>query len=71
VFKYDLDGDVTSEQRHFVSGAGPTQKWYDGADRLVEVRQPTDVNDFYTFPWTTRYLRGGAGFLDTKSAAAM
>jgi YD repeat-containing protein len=55
-FQYDLDGDVTSEQHHFVAGAGPVQKWYDGADRLVEVQQPTDVNDFYTFPWRTRYL---------------
>jgi len=55
-FQYDLDGNVTSEQRHFAPGAGPIRKWYDGADRLVEVRQPTDVNDFYTFPWTTRYL---------------
>jgi YD repeat-containing protein len=49
-FQYDLDGDVISEQRHFVAGAGPIQKWYDGADRLVEVQQPTDANDFYTFP---------------------
>jgi hypothetical protein len=37
--------------------AGPTRKWYDGADRLVEVQQPTDPNyDCYTFPWRTRYL---------------
>ena len=56
-FQYDLDGNLTSEQRHFAANAGPTQKWYDGADRLVEVRQPTDGNwDFYTFPWLTRYF---------------
>ena len=56
-FQYDLDGNVISEQRHYAPNAGPTQKWYDGADRLVEVRQPTDAYyDYYTFPWTTRYL---------------
>ena len=56
-FQYDIDGNLTSEQHHYAPNAGPTQKWYDGADRLVEVRQPVDGNyDFYTFPWTTRYL---------------
>ena len=56
-FQYDLDGNVTSEQRHYTANAGPTQKWYDGVDRLVEVMQPTDANyDFYAFAWTTRYL---------------
>ncbi len=55
-FQYDGDGNVTSEQRHYTSGAGPVRKWYDAEDRLIEVQQPTDPSDFYTFPWSTRYL---------------
>ena len=54
-FQYDLDGNQISETHHY-NGPGVTQKWYDGADRLVQVQQPTDPSDFYTFPWTTRYL---------------
>ncbi len=35
----------------------PTNNWYDGEDRLVEVQQPRDPNnDAYQNPWTTRYL---------------
>jgi YD repeat-containing protein len=72
-FQYDLDGNVTSEQRHYTPTAGPTLKWYDGADRLVEVKQPTDPNyDFYTFPWTTRYLydltQGGTVAIGSSAA---
>ncbi len=55
-FTYDLDGNVTSEQQHYTNTAGPTTKWYDAMGRLVEVQQPTDPSDFYTFSWTTRYL---------------
>ncbi|MHB8181825.1 MAG: RHS repeat-associated core domain-containing protein [Acidithiobacillus ferrivorans] len=34
-----------------------TEKFYDGADRLVEVVQPHDAaHDVYSSPWTTRYL---------------
>jgi YD repeat-containing protein len=54
---FDLDGNVTSETRHYGStNAATTKKWYDGVDRLVEVQQPIDPSDFYPFPWTTRYL---------------
>jgi len=55
-FTYDLDGNVTTEVHHFTGGDGTTTKWYDGADRLVEVKQPADPNDFYHFAWMTRYL---------------
>jgi hypothetical protein len=35
----------------------PTEKYYDGEDRLVEVIQPKDGNyDVFTNPWITRYL---------------
>ena len=61
-FTYDLDGEESSETHHFgcVPGttctAGTTTKWYDGADRLVEVRSPADPADAFTSPWLTRYL---------------
>jgi YD repeat-containing protein len=55
-FQYDLDGNGTTEVHHYTNTPGTTTKWYDGADRLVEVRQPTDPLDFYQFPWLTRYL---------------
>ncbi len=61
-YTYDLDGNETTETHHFgcVSGhtctPGVTTKWYDGADRLVEVQQPQDPSDYYTYPWLTRYL---------------
>lgn len=36
---------------------GATCKFYDGLDRLVEVKQPYDSTfDLYTNPWITRYL---------------
>lgn len=55
-FAYDLDSDTTTETHHYTSTPGTTTKWYDGADRLVEVQQPTDPLDYYKFAWTTRYL---------------
>jgi len=54
LFAYDGDGNVDSETHHHgcapgVSCAtGVTLKWYDGADRLVEVSQPGS--------WLTRYI---------------
>ena len=37
--------------------AGTTCNFYDGLDRLVEVKQPYDtVNDLYKYAWITRYL---------------
>jgi YD repeat-containing protein len=55
-FQYDLDGNVTSEVHNHTSTPATTRKWYDGADSLVEVQQPTDPSDFYGFAWMTRYL---------------
>jgi RHS repeat-associated protein len=59
-YAYDADGDVIGETHHFgnqgASQPGTTQKYYDGADRLVEVGLPQDSTDFYSFPWLTRYL---------------
>jgi RHS repeat-associated protein len=61
-YSYDQDGNTVSEEHHHaclaLSGcqAGITAKWYDGADRLVEVRQPQDGNDAYAFAWMTRYI---------------
>lgn len=49
--------------------AGTTRKYYDGEDRLVEVKAPQDGNyDVYANPWITRYLydltqSGGAAVL--------
>lgn len=57
---YDADGDVTSEMHHYgctsatSCTAGVTQRWYDGADRLIEVSQPG--NTYFNAPlWLTRY----------------
>ena len=70
-FAYDRDGNETQETVYhggtYVSGAlptlpsppPPTTKYYDGADRLVEVQQPRDSSnngEAYTNPWITRYL---------------
>jgi YD repeat-containing protein len=61
-YTYDLDGNALTETHHFGCAnaqsctPGVTQKWYDGADRLVEVREPTDPADFFPFPWLTRYV---------------
>jgi YD repeat-containing protein len=54
IFSYDADGNVVSETHHHgcapgaACTAGVTLKWYDGADRLVEVSQPGT--------WLTRYI---------------
>jgi YD repeat-containing protein len=60
---YDLDGNVKTETHHFgctsvasCTSPGITTKWYDGADRLVEVQQPYDASDIQQYPWSTRYL---------------
>jgi YD repeat-containing protein len=62
-FLYDLDGNETSETHHYGCApgssctAGVTSKWYDGADRLVEVQLPHDAAwDNYASNWITRYL---------------
>ena len=61
-YTYDLDGNEKTETHHYgctaVSSctAGVTQKFYDGADRLVEVVQPSDGWDVQSYPWATRYI---------------
>lgn len=61
-YTYDLDGDQASETHHYgcltASGCVPglTKKWYDGADRLVEVTLPFDGWDIQGYPWSTRYV---------------
>jgi YD repeat-containing protein len=60
-FTYDADGNENSETHHFgcvaVSSCNPgvTYKWYDGADRLVEVALPYDANDVQGYRMMTRY----------------
>jgi len=75
-FSYDLDGEELTETHHHgcIPGssctAGVTTKWYDGADRLVEVKQPQDPRDLYTYPWLTRYIYDlSAGGNDTIASA--
>jgi YD repeat-containing protein len=60
---YDADGDAVAQTviRQASATATPapqtTSKYYDGADRLIEVKQPQDSTyDTYTNPWLTRYL---------------
>jgi len=69
---YDADGNALSstDYRGSKNEAATTLNWYDAADRLVEVQEPYESaltpgmvpfqtgneNDFYPFPWRTRYL---------------
>lgn len=60
-YTYDADGNQSSKTAHYnctVSSctAGTTTNWYDGEDRLVEVKYPHDTSDYYSFDWLTRYL---------------
>jgi len=68
-YAYDLDSDVSSKaEYHGCTTAqscpvGTTQKWYDGADQLVEVSQPFDSRTWSDTgvgydgaPWLTRYI---------------
>ena len=79
-FSYDLDGDVVTETHHHgcatIAGctAGVTRKWYDGADRLVEIMLPYDAkNDYHTYSWLTRHLYdlsgGGTRQLTVQASA--
>ena len=59
---YDADGNVVKSLAYrmttYNSTAAqyPTNNWYDGEDRLVEVQQPRDPsNDAFANAWTTRY----------------
>jgi YD repeat-containing protein len=59
---YDGDSNLVNEAHSFTCTAGnactqgSTIRWYDGADRLVEVQLPNDSTDYYPFPWLTRYV---------------
>jgi YD repeat-containing protein len=61
-YTYNLDGNEITESHHFGCSpgnacvAGVTTKWYDGADRLIEIAQPQDRSDLYPYAWLTRYL---------------
>jgi YD repeat-containing protein len=61
-FTYDLDGNEKTETHRYgclnvaSCTSGVTTKWYDGADRLVEVQQPYDSSDIQAYPWSTRYI---------------
>lgn len=61
-YGYDLDDNVMTETSFHGCTAAPclgaaTSKYYDGADRLVEVMQPNDHADpTQQMPWITRYL---------------
>ncbi len=61
-YQYDADGNLVTEAHNFTCVAntsctqGITYRWYDGADRLVEVSLPNDSTDYYPFPWLTRYI---------------
>jgi YD repeat-containing protein len=55
LYGYDLDGNVTSETHHHGNLTGTTMKFYDGADRLVEVEQPEN-DPTGKLEWFTRYL---------------
>lgn len=61
-FTYDANGDEISETHHYGQtatngvSAGVTQKWYDGADRLIEVQLPSDAYTDNSAAWRTRYI---------------
>lgn len=71
-YTYDADGNELTVTRHYDYTAAspapivPTQRWYDGKDRFVEVEQPYDSRNFgdpantpleyFGYPWLTRYL---------------
>lgn len=69
-YSYDADQNLKTETTHFgctsnPCTAGVVSKWYDGADRLVDVALPHDPSDYYAFPFLTRYIydlssQGGA-----------
>ncbi len=76
---YDADGNGVKQTviRQAAPTTSPapetTSKYYDGADRLIEVVQPQDSNyDTYSNPWVTRYLYDltGAPNLSFNGAAA-
>ncbi len=61
-FTYDVDRNPTTQTHYYgcttvsTCTAGITRKFYDGADRLVEVSLPYDANDIQGYPMMTRYI---------------
>jgi len=61
---YDADGNLTQQTDHTGGALSQTDNWYDGADRLVEVKLPHDSRtlpngssyEYYSYSWMTRYL---------------
>ena len=60
---YDPDGNMVSTSVYRMTGPtsslspDTTSYWFDGEDRLVEVKQaPDSTNDLYANPWITRYI---------------
>jgi len=62
IYTYDADGNELTELKHFNNEQSLTNKWYDAAERLVDVAVPynsadyTNRGDYYNFRWTTRYI---------------
>ncbi|HXM18315.1 MAG TPA: DUF6531 domain-containing protein [Candidatus Tumulicola sp.] len=54
-YTYDANGNEVAETHNFGNVLATTQAWYDGNDRLVEVRMPTDTGDLDA-PHLTRYF---------------
>lgn len=73
-YTYDPDSNVASEVHHFGNTAGTTARWYDGADRLVEVKLPQDPTDVFQNAWITRNLydltQGGTVSLNGSSSVS-
>jgi RHS repeat-associated protein len=73
-YTYDTDRNEVSEVHHFGGTAGTTQKFYDGADRLVESVLPHDSTDYHSYAWAQRYLydltKGGTVSITTQNASS-
>jgi YD repeat-containing protein len=54
-FAYDANNNEIGDTHHFSNMPATTTKYYDGADRLVEVVQPHDAADYVSYNWMTRY----------------
>jgi len=71
-YTYDTDRNEVSEVHHYGGTAGTTQKFYDGADRLVETVLPHDTSDYHSYGWAQRYIydlsQGGTVSISTQNA---
>lgn len=72
-YQLDADGNVTSETHHHdcipsrTCTPGITTKWYDSADRLIEVSQPQQYEAGGR--WLTRYIYDLAGSANGKTVS--